>query len=96
MNSNTNFEQWLSENQPNNPEEIYNLYRAVKDEHTVGGWEVTKRSNTICVKGIDGWAAITSKEAKDLFLKLIDNLKGDPYQTMEGWYEFYRSMSKND
>jgi hypothetical protein len=96
MNTQTDFELWLSVNQPSDPDEIYNLYRAVKDEQTVGGWEVTKSNNSICVKGIDGWVAITSKSAKDLFLNLIDNLKGDPSQTMEGWYEFHRSMNKND
>ena len=96
----TDFEAWLDQADPEGHEEVYSLYRAVEDATQISFFECkpAKGGNGLIVykDNINDKLLLASDKAKSAFLKEIEKRYVDNDMNIEGWYEFNRSMAKND
>lgn len=94
----TDFDTWLEEAAPEGYEEIYALYKCVEGEEDFGAWECGKNNNMLFIKTshTSNTLMLASPKAKQAFLTTITSrYVGEDGMSMEGWYEFRRSMAKN-
>lgn len=97
----TDFIDWLDGAEPEGHEEVYSLYRSVKDCDSWGVYETVKATG-----GGDRWMVsadnsedsllLASEKAKEAFLEHIENTYCDGDLEMESWYMFKHAMSKDD
>lgn len=95
----TDFNIWLEQAVPEDFEEVYCLYHAVKDKENYGLYECKKSADGklfIEANHIEDTLMLASQKAIDSFLHLIESRYVEPGMTIEGWYEFHRGMAKND
>lgn len=96
----TDFEAWLDQVDPEGHEEVYSLYRSVADATQIGLFESkpAKGGKGLIVykDHIDDYLLLASDKAKSAFLNEIEKRYVDNDMNIEGWYEFHRSMAKND
>ena len=96
----TDFEAWLDQADPEGHEEVYSLYRAVVDTTQMGPFQCkpAKGGNGLIVYAdhIDDTLLLASDKAKSAFLNEIEKRYVNNDMNIEGWYEFNRSMAKND
>lgn len=92
--STTEFESWLDNADPDGTEQVYSLYSAVSGEETNGIWEVQPLNKGIYLKvgHVPEALFIASKEAKELFLKILRDHYMDGDDDPDSWYGFKRSM----
>lgn len=95
MTDTSDFDLWLSENEPAGYEDIYNLYRAVVDRESMGMWQVSTKGDKTFVKGPEGTLQLLSEDARKAFLPRVEHLN-DSDMSMDGWYEYHRAMAKKD
>ena len=100
MNVTTDFQEWLANVELESHEEVYSLYRAVKDCTSFGIFDVKPAKGSgerwiVTASSIDQSLLIASSDARTAFLqKLTRTYCGD--LDMEGWYSFKHGMAKND
>jgi hypothetical protein len=95
----TDFDQWLDFVQPENYEDVYNLYQSVINCDAFGIY-------TVIAKGSEQWIVraeneeeslfLASRAARDAFLNHIERLYCDGGMNIEGWFYFNHSQSKDD
>ena len=90
----TEFESWLDVADPDNAEEVYSLYFAVFHEETNGNWKIQLSNQKILLKvdDIPETLLIASKEAKELFLKILRDRYMGGDDDPDSWYGFNRNM----
>jgi hypothetical protein len=100
MSTTTDFQEWLGNVELEDYEEVYSLYRAVKDATSFGIFDVELAKGggerwIVTASSTDQSLLIASGDAKAAFLQ---HLTGEYYGDldMEGWYSFKRAMSKDD
>ena len=99
MEQTTSFDTWFDIVQPNDHEDVYSLYRAVKDGANFGFYNCGKANDKsmwfVTTGDGENKLVLASEKARDAFLaQLQARYAGD--MTIEGWYQFKRGMSKND
>ena len=97
----TDFQEWLAVADPEGYEEVYSLYRSVKDTTSFGLYDVTKAKGDdegwiVSAKHVDEKLLLASNKAKEAFLNHIEKTYCDGELEMEGWYAYKHGMSKND
>lgn len=94
------FDAWLEEANPDDFEEIYALYCTVKDEESSAWYQCSrsKDKQRFFIKGsnTEDTLMLLSDKAKASFLSLIVSRYCDRDNDMEMWYDFKRSMAKDD
>lgn len=81
-------------------EDVYCLYRSVKEITEYAGFSTTQKStskgNSYFVKYIhDDLLMLASEKARNYFMTFLEQkYTGD--MDMEGWYAYKRAMAKND
>ena len=99
MEPTTDFESWLDGIELEDHEEVYSLYRSVRDCDEYGLFSVKP------AHGADSWIVtashsdqplrLASTKARDAFLGLLERSHcGD--LDMEGWYAYKQAMAKDD
>lgn len=99
MEPTTDFELWLEGIELEDHQEVYALYRSVRDCDVYGLFSVKP------ARGADSWLVtashsdepllLASTRAKDALLDLLERSHcGD--LDMEGWYSFKQAMAKDD
>ncbi|MDD5486633.1 MAG: hypothetical protein PHW65_03675 [Dehalococcoidales bacterium] len=99
MDTITDFNIWLEQADPEDFEDVYCLYHAVKDKENYGLYECKKsKDGKLFIKAdhTEETLMLASQKAIDAFLNLIERRYVDPGMEIEGWYEFHRAMAKND
>ncbi|MFJ5476546.1 hypothetical protein [Pectobacterium carotovorum] len=93
MNTNE-FEQWLSQADPDGTEEIYALYEAVTTEEGDGIWNVTRKGKKLIISigHVEDDLIIDSEEAKANFLSILKEDYMSGAGDVESWYGFQRNM----
>jgi hypothetical protein len=90
------FDAWLDLEQPEGHEEIYDLYRSVQLRKTGGFYHVSTKGEQTFIRGQSSTLRLANEKARHAFLAKVVALKDDDQMSMEGWYEFRRSMAKDD
>jgi hypothetical protein len=96
MATNYNFRDWLNNIEPLDYENIYSLYRSMKDGGTWGMFSTTANDGSFFVQceGQSDTLMLTSANVKDVFLKVLQDKYCEHGIDMEGWYVNKCSMSK--
>ncbi|MBC2592793.1 hypothetical protein H5P28_00820 [Ruficoccus amylovorans] len=98
----TDFIAWLDGAEPEGHDEVYSLYRSVKDCKAWGSYKtVPARGNgdrwIVTADHIDSCnLLLASERAKEAFLLHLERTYCDNDLDMEGWHAFKHAMSKND
>jgi len=89
--------EWLNNADLENYEEIYSLYRTVKDKQNYGLFEIIKRSDKIILKAnnLDETIEFNNDDELRKFGDLIVEEYMDDMDA-EGWYAFKKEMEKDD
>jgi hypothetical protein len=97
MATTTNIQSWLEFIEPENYEEIYALYCSVIDNEELGGFKCISVGNNYHVThaSCDDTLVLT-KSSKVFFLNLIQTTYVDSDMGIEGWFDYKRSMEKED
>jgi hypothetical protein len=93
MQTTTNFDVWLEENEPDGHEEIYALYQAVDFRESYGFWNVKCDGEKTFVEGSTSRLGLLTEKARLAFLRSVEALKSDPEMDMESWYGYERNMA---
>jgi hypothetical protein len=93
MDSTSNFDAWLEQNDVEGHEEIYALHQALEGRKTFGNFEVTRDGEKTFIKGPASILVLATNKARVAFLKTVEQLKGDDDLDMDSWYSFKRSMA---
>ena len=90
----TEIESWIDAADPDGTEEVYSLYSAVSNEETNGIWDVKSSNQKIFLKvgHVPETLLIASKEAKELFLKILRDRYMGGDDDPDSWYGFNRNM----
>jgi hypothetical protein len=100
MSITTDFNEWLDNVELEHFEDVYSLYRAVKDACPFGTFDVQPARGDgprwiVKAPSTEQGLLLASNDARAAFLKrLTATYCGD--LEMEGWYSFKRGMSKDD
>jgi hypothetical protein len=100
MSTTIDFQEWLGNVELEDYEEIYSLYRAVKDATSFGIFDVKPARGSgerwiVTASCTDQSLLIVSSDARTaLLLHLTKTYCGD--LDMEGWYAYKRAMAKDD
>jgi hypothetical protein len=94
----TDFRNWLAVADPETPEEVYDLFTAVKDEKPGHLYDIK------CAEGKTFVSADSVEEtlmivphAKDLFLNILREHAGiDEDEDIETWYAFNRAIARDE
>lgn len=100
MDTTTDFEGWLDEVNLETHDEIYSLYRSVKDCDAMGFFttELARNSTTRWIvksDTCDRSLLLASELAKNTFLMHLERTHCGELD-MEGWYGYHHAMEKND
>lgn len=94
-----NFQDWLHDVEPEDHEEVYSIYRAVKDGRSFGIFDVksTRGGVGLILKAAhrDQGLLIATDKAKSAFLaQFVSANCGN--MDMESWYGYRQAMAKDD
>ena len=100
MSTTTDFQEWLGNVEPEDYEEVYSLYRAVKDATSFGIFDVKPARGggerwIVTASCTDQSLLIASSDARAAFLQHLTKTHCGDLE-MEGWYSYNRGMSKDD
>jgi hypothetical protein len=95
------FEQWLSAERPDGYQEVYSLYKAVKDRSSFGIYEVKPakgRGDRWIVNSMnsDQGLLLASNDARGAFLLHLSETYCERDLDVESWYSYKHSMDKGD
>ena len=93
MSTTTSFDDWLSENNVEEPEEIYALYEAVTNREGDIAFEVTTVGEKTFIKGHASTLLLATEKARKAFARMVDQLKGDDTLDMESWIGLQRNLA---
>jgi hypothetical protein len=93
MSTTTNFDDWLSENSVEDPEEIYALYEAATNRKGDLIFEVTTVGEKTFIKGDASTLLLATEWARKAFVTRINQLKGDDTLDMESWIGLQRNLA---
>jgi hypothetical protein len=93
MSTRTSFDDWLSENDVEEPEEIYALYEAVTNREGDISFEVTTVGEKTFIKGHASNLLLATEKARKAFARRVDQLKGDDTLDMESWIGLQRNLA---
>jgi hypothetical protein len=100
MSTTTDFREWLDNVELEDHDEVYSLYRAVKDGTTFGIFDVKPARGAgerwiVSASHLDQSLLLASSDARQAFLVHLTKTHCDDME-MEGWYSFKRAMAKDD
>ncbi len=100
MSTTTDFQEWLDNVELEDYEEIYSLYRAVKDGGSFGIFSVQRARGggerwIVTAANLDQSLLLGSADAKKTFLVHLTKAHCGEME-MEGWYSYKHSMQKDD
>jgi hypothetical protein len=96
MATNYDFRDWLGSVEPLSYENVYSLYRSIKDGGTWGLFSTSSSDGRYFVtcEGSADTLALTSAKVKDVFLKVLQDKYCQNGMDIEGWYINKQSMSR--
>jgi len=97
MSKTIDFQEWLDGLDDDDIESIYYLYESIVNEDSYGQFEATRDGDklTVSEQDRDEKLLLVSEDAKNAFLKKLDEEYGGE-MGVQGEYEYFRSMQKED
>lgn len=97
----TDFIAWLDGAEPEDHNEVYSLYRSVKDCDSWGPYTTSLAKGggerwIVSATHVDGPLLLASTKARDAFLLHLEKTYCGGDLDMEGWYAFKHAMEKDD
>ncbi|GAA4327210.1 hypothetical protein GCM10023115_24950 [Pontixanthobacter gangjinensis] len=98
MPTTTDFQEYLDNLEEDHIEIIHELYESVSGEYQMGAFETERNNGNLFTTSDlnDFTLMLVSDEARDAFLKKLDQDYGGDFGWVGGHYEFVRSMNKDD
>lgn len=96
MHHTTDFVEWLTDNWPENHEDIYDLYSAISQGTSFGVYKAKRFVYMTHVYGPSSILVLNTDNIRETFLKILDQMKTVPDFSMEAWHQYVRDMEKGD
>ncbi len=93
MRTTTSFDDWLSENDVEESEEIYALYEAVTNRKGDIAFEVTTAGEETRIKGPASTLLLATEKARKVFARKVNKMKRDDTLDMESWIALQRNLA---
>ena len=94
----SDFNVWLDNLNEPSLEDIYCLYHCITNIEEIGRFKGSKKQDKIFVSSeINEFTLmLVNENSKNAFLKMLDYRWGNSYGSVNGNYEFHRSMQKEE